>query len=768
MRSRVVMALTVGVITVLGFGLPAAGASAATTQSGAQAATKAPAAAAQLADLVSSTPVSYTPNISGYGSCGSLCKNSTVYSTTVVNGEVIVAGEFSQACSPVPGFAQCPTEATADYLLAFNANTGAIDPNFAPKLTGGPVYSLAAGAGNTVYAGGAFTAVNGTATGGLAALTVDPGQSDDGHLVAGFGAQVTGTVTTLAANGTALYAGGSFSKVDGKSYKGVARLNATTGAVDSTFNFTIGDPISGDALQLNTLSVTPDGSTLAIAGTFLQVNGVSHPRIALISTGGGVGKTATLDTWMAPILANNCSAEHNYVNGLDFSSDGSFFAISTTGYKAGSSPGICDAVARFPTTATGTNVQPTWINYTGGDTYHSIAVVGNVIYAGGHNRWVNNECGNNRVCESNAVLVNGLAALDPNTGLALPWWHPQTLRKTGVQTLVPFNSTQDPGSNGGLIVGTDATTIGGAVHDELAIFPETSTAAQTPGGPIPSGMFSQGRIGGQDESNTGTAEMCVDDPGDSSTPGTAVDFSTCTNGNGQNWGIEPGGTIQINGLCLDTNGGATTSGTGVVLATCDGASTQQWAQGTGNIVTNGGAAGLCLDDPGAKLTNGTKLVVDTCSGASSQVWPLPVAQAPPPPPPVGSVYPDEIQSGTNVPCATSAAKSPKAGVTKVELESCLGYATQNWTLQANGEIQVLGLCLDTVGESASAGTQVDLNTCTGAPTQIWTPQANRELTNGGASGICLDDPASNTANGTDLDIAACSGGNNQQWRLPAV
>jgi Ricin-type beta-trefoil lectin domain len=132
------------------------------------------------------------------------------------------------------------------------------------------------------------------------------------------------------------------------------------------------------------------------------------------------------------------------------------------------------------------------------------------------------------------------------------------------------------------------------------------------------------------------------------------------------------------------------------------------------------------------------------------------------------VYPDEIQSGTNVPCATSASKTPRAGVTKVELASCLGYARQNWTVQANGELQVFGLCLDTVGESTTAGTLVDLNTCTGAPTQLWTPQANRELTNGGAPGICLDDPASNTANGTDLDIATCSGGNNQQWRLPAV
>ena len=56
---------------------------------------------------------------------------------------------------------------------------------------------------------------------------------------------------------------------------------------------------------------------------------------------------------------------------------------------------------------------------------------GSAVYVGGHDRLVNNECGNNSVCEANAVLVNGLAALDPSTGLALPWWHPQTCAGTG-------------------------------------------------------------------------------------------------------------------------------------------------------------------------------------------------------------------------------------------------------------------------------------------------------------------------------------------------
>jgi Ricin-type beta-trefoil lectin domain/Domain of unknown function (DUF5122) beta-propeller len=781
MRVRVVTALVTSAVTVLGGSLSAVSASAA-TKPGAAAKPgaavishtpavkrKSPTAGDMLPDLVSSTPLTDTPNISGHNSCGKLCGNSTVYSTAVVNGEVVVAGAFTSACSPSPtGFAPCPTGTAANYIMAFNVDTGAIDPDFTPQLTDGPVFSLAAGSGDTVYAGGAFTAVNGTNTGGIAALTVDPGQSDDGQLVPGFnGITTAGRVSALAYSGNALYVGGAFTRIDGKKYPHIARLNATTGAVDTTFKFTLGDPIEG-SLIVNTLSVTPDGNTLAVGGSFLQVDGQSIPRIALINTGGGLGLTASLDNWASPVLSNGCSAEHDYVNSIDFSPDGSFFAVATTGYEGG---GICDAVAKFETGATGTNVQPAWINYTGGDSYHSVAVVGNVIYAGGHNRWVNNECGKDHMCEVNALLVNGLSAFDPNTGLALPWWHPMTLRKTGVQSLVPFTSTQDPGSQGGLIVGTDGTTIGGAAHSELAIFPETSTAPLAAGGPIPSGMFSQGRVGGTDGTSNGTAEMCVDDPGNSSTPGTQVDFSTCTNGNGQNW-AESGTAIQINGLCLDTQGAGTAPGTQVVLNTCTGAATQQWAQGAGNTVTNGGAPGLCLDDPlnasthQPSLVNGTVLEINTCDGAASQVWPLPVAQAPPPPPPVGVLWPNETQSSSNVPCATSAAKKPKNGVTKVELSGCLNYDTQNWTVQSNGEIQIYGFCLDTVGEGVSSGTLVVLGTCTGSPTQTWTSHSNYELTDG--AGMCLDDPGFQTGNGTQLEIYSCNDGTNQQWRMPAV
>src|SRR5207249_4401119 len=171
-------------------------------------------------------------------------------------------------------------------------------------------------------------------------------------------------------------------------------------------------------------------------------NGLNIPRVALLATGGGLSGTGTLDNWSAPVLANGCSSEHDEIRSIDSSPDGSYFVVATTGYKSAGGASICDAAARFETGATGTNVQPTWVNYAK--------------------------------------------------------------------------------SNGGLLVGTNVNSIGGVYHGQNAIFPLTDTAPQVPGGPIMSGIFSQGRLGGLDETTNGVAAMCVDDAGNSSAPGATI------------------------------------------------------------------------------------------------------------------------------------------------------------------------------------------------------------------------------------------------------
>ena len=744
-----------------------------------------PASSVTLPGVVSQSAADWTPNVfAGSPACnpqwfgtGGKCTDSTVWSQAVVNGEVVVAGAFTQACQPGPGPTHCKsgTLVTRDDIFAYQAGTGIIDPNFKPLLDQGPVYSVVPGPGGTVYAAGQFTTVNGVTEKGIVQLSVAPGMPSDGQVVTAFKAKTSGTVNTLALNGGALYAGGSFNATlpGGSKEHGLARLNATTGAADPAFKFTIAGAING-AVLVQRMAVTTDGSMLAIAGQFLTVDGQSIPRLALIHTGGGFGVTATLDTWSAPVFSDPCSHQHNWVRGLDFSPDGSYFVIADTGYKPGTSGvlSICDAVARFETGATGTSVQPTWVNYAGGDSMYSAAVTGSAVYIGGHNRWINNECGNNHVCEANSVLVNGLAALDPNTGLALPWWHPQTLRGNGVVSLVAFPAGSYAGSNGGLLVGTNVNSIGGAYHSENALFPLTSTASSAPGGPIRSGMFSQGRLGGEDETTSGTAAMCVDDNGNSSVSGAAVQLRTCANDAEQNWTIESDGTIQINGLCLDTSGG-TASGTPVVVNTCNSSSTTQvWKPGANGSLANNAAPGMCLNDPSGSTMNGVPLVIAACNGSTAQSWPLPSAQAPPPPPPTGSVYLGVNQQSTQVPCLDNASGNGTVGA-NVQLATCDGSPPQQWTWtmasNGSGTFQNFGLCMDTANGATTAGTLVVLNTCSNSSTtQVWTPGANGSLVNQGAPTMCLDDPGSNTANGVQLQINPCNGQPSQHWWLPEV
>ena len=761
--SRAILALAVSTTLVL-FAVAPAGAG--VSQSG----------------VVSSTAVTWTPNVFAgttnqsvcdtyFGSAG--CKNATVLSTTIVNGEVIVAGAFTEACQEGPassGHCVAGTTVTRDDIFAYQLGTGVIDPNFAPQVNQGPIYSVVAGPNNTVYVGGAFTTMNGVSQRGVVQLNVTPGTaSTDGALVTAFRGHVNNYVKSMALNGNALYVSGMFTSADSTSEGSVARLNATTGAVDTSFSMPISNPaVSGLALKVDAMSLTASGQELVIGGTFLDVAGQSRPRVALINTGGGLGVTATLANWAAPILANNCSAEHNDVQGIDFSPDGSFFVVATTGYESspGTSPSVCDSVSRFSATATGTNVAPTWIDYGGGDSFYSVQVAGAVVYAGGHNRWSNNQCGNNAACAPNVVLNMGLTAIDANTGLTIPWWQPLTERGAGTMSLTTFPAGEFSGSNGGLIIGNNVNTNAGVYHAFNALFPLPSASSSPTFGSIPSGMFSQGNIGGHDEGvgGAGIAAMCVDDTGNSATPGTQVEFETCTNAAEQNWTVQSGGAVQINGLCLDTVGEATASGTKVDVNTCGSSATQVWTQGSGNTLVNQ-ASGLCLDDPGSSTFNGTVLDIATCSGGQNQVWPLPAAPVPPSLTPTGPISSQAIQSDTQPACLTDTGNSHNSGAV-AEMSSCYGGSAMMATVGSNGNITINGLCLSTSGEETSSGTQVLLDTCNGSATQVWAPAGGNELQNTGASNLCLN--TSSPANGSTLDIASCTDASTQQWYLPKV
>ena len=113
-------------------------------------------ASVPLNNVVSAGPVTWTPNVSATTTVGATGCNSTffgsatdcqseVYSTADVNGEVVVAGAFTEACQPgTLAEGQCApgTQVTRDDIFAYQAGTGVIDPNFVPVLNEGPAWTV--------------------------------------------------------------------------------------------------------------------------------------------------------------------------------------------------------------------------------------------------------------------------------------------------------------------------------------------------------------------------------------------------------------------------------------------------------------------------------------------------------------------------------------------------------------------------------------------------------------------------------------------------
>lgn len=390
-------------------------------------------------NVVSANPVDFTPHV----------LDGTVRAFAVVGNKVVVGGNFTQVRE-----AGRRAVIPRNNIFAYDLNTGKVDTNFVPTIDS-TVYALEPGADNTVYVGGSFRNVNGSANRGLTRLRLSNGTRVGKFMSAVVG---YGNVLALARHGNKLYVGGTFVRISGNKNKAkLARLNATTGKVDAGFNIDIAAPRSG-ALKVQSMALHPQGTKLVINGTFTQVNGQPRHQLAMVDS----GATASLSSWATDEYNDRCiSAFDTYMRDMDFSPDGDFFVVTTTGGNGGTSA-LCDAAARWETNATGPGQKPTWVNWTHGDTLLSVSVTGAAVYVGGHQRWMNAPVCHAGKCTNAPVDRPGIAALNPTTGAALSW-NPTRTRGHGVEDLVA--------TAGGLLVGSDTDKLGGEWHQRVGMFP---------------------------------------------------------------------------------------------------------------------------------------------------------------------------------------------------------------------------------------------------------------------------------------------------------
>ena len=358
-----------------------------------------------------------------------------------VGHTVYAGGRFAQVQDP-----SMTTTYERQNFVAFDSQTGVISPlNLSFDGMVGAIEATADG--SALFIAGALSHVNGITRRGIMKYDLVNNQIDSTFAPTGMR-----TVSDIRLANGAVIAAGNFTKK-------LMALDPTTGADTGAINITVTgvvDPANETKVQY--IDVSPDGTRLVATGNFTTVNGESRRRAFELN----LGATATLSTWHAPRFDVNCVATSRLISaqGVDFSPDGSYFVIVATGGPTGTN-GICDAAARFETANVSSTAQPTWINWTGGDTLYSVAVTGPAVYVGGHQRWLDNPLGHDSAGPG-AVSRPGIGAIDPVTGKALPW-NPTKSRNHG--TMVLYATPQ------GLWVGSDGTEFGHEPHNGIGFAP---------------------------------------------------------------------------------------------------------------------------------------------------------------------------------------------------------------------------------------------------------------------------------------------------------
>ncbi|MEV7926139.1 ricin-type beta-trefoil lectin domain protein [Kitasatospora sp. NPDC088779] len=279
---------------------------------------------------------------------------------------------------------------------------------------------------------------------------------------------------------------------------------------------------------------------------------------------------------------------------------------------------------------------------------------------------------------------------------------------------------------------------------------------------------------------TGNTQLCLDITSARTADGTAVDTWTCNGSGAQKWSRPGDGTLRALSKCAVPSNGSGGAGVGIMLATCDGSNNQKWQDGANGALVHA-ASTLCLDIPGWNQNPGTPIGLWYCTGNANQNWPAAVnapsgpaytATLTPQYDAVGSTtarastgtttLPSAVPTGTTALCL-DASGAQNANGTAVQTWTCNRSAAQDWTIDTDGTLRVLGACARPVGGTGGSNAQIELWACDpNDGSQQWRTGTDGSLVHK-TSGLCLDNPGGNPNRGTRVVLWTCNRGPNQKW-----
>jgi hypothetical protein len=276
--------------------------------------------------------------------------NGVVWDQVVVGNRVYATGQFSSA-RPA-GAAAGTNETPRSNILAYDLTTGALITSWAPALNAQGLALAASADGTRIYVGGDFTSVSGTSRSRIAAL-----DATSGAVLTSFGASLGSRVWDIAVSGSTVYVGGSFTTAGGQARSRLAAFTAATGAL------TTWAPVADSEVVA---LVAPAGSgKVVVGGRFFTLNGADYYGMGALDA--TTGQTLP---WAATSTVRN-AGPYASINSL--STDGAY--VYGTGYTYLVVPGSEDD-GNFEGTfaaAVGTG-ELSWVSGCRGDTYSAVPI----------------------------------------------------------------------------------------------------------------------------------------------------------------------------------------------------------------------------------------------------------------------------------------------------------------------------------------------------------------------------------------------------------
>jgi hypothetical protein len=345
--------------------------------------------------------------------------------------------------------------------------------------------------GSTIYAAGSFTTVaSGPGAAGVTRRGVAAFNATSGAVLTQFNANVgagggSAVVNDVDYVGNTLWLGGAFSRIGGSAQAALASVAPATGARTTA----VADQFSGkvtstSGTKVARIAINPQQTRAAVIGNFAQVDGVTHKEVVLINIDATTGASMGASTWNAPTYLNgsqtNCSQKDTWARGVDWDPTGTYFDIAASGGGGFDAfPGLCDAFSRFYGADNNPNSVPLIVNFTGFDSLFAVCDTGDYAYTGGHNKNLNHSLYINgkKVSSGGEEKHYGLGAIsvnpnNPGYGKAVTSWNASTATGRGAGWAACLTVTGGSSSGGGVYMGGDSINVNGdAAIKRLAYFP---------------------------------------------------------------------------------------------------------------------------------------------------------------------------------------------------------------------------------------------------------------------------------------------------------